>query len=368
MSDTQSQENVIDSNSSTASPGELLSRQREQLGIPLADAARALNLRPAVVGGLEQDNYQEIPVAAYRRGYLRAYAKYLGMDDRLVLEAYQARNGSIDTERKVSPVSTARPPSRMGAWLFKLMTLLVIAGLIAVTVMWWQSRGGNEPPGFGSTSTEDTANTSTAPADEPAEVAQEPAPTDSSFTSGDESATQPSNATNGTPDATTAQGEVDAIAGLDEPAPTTDRSTAGNTAANGTESASTEQASTEQAGSEQASSERVSNEQADAEQASTDQASNAESEQSVATEQSASANVLALTFNEQSWTEIFDATNQRVFVGLQSPGTSATVEGEPPFRLTVGNATGVELRYLGEEVDLPARAGANNVARFTLGE
>ena len=79
-------------------------------------------------------------------------------------------------------------------------------------------------------------------------------------------------------------------------------------------------------------------------------------------------NQLALTFNEQSWTEIIDADNQRVLVGLQEPGTSANVEGQPPFRLTVGNVTGVELRYQGEEVDLTSRAGANNVARFTLGE
>ncbi|CAN0602973.1 unnamed protein product, partial [Ectocarpus sp. 12 AP-2014] len=198
MSDTQSQENAINSTSTTvhtsASPGELLLRQREQLGVPLADAARALNLRPAVISGLERDDYQEIPVAAYRRGYLRAYAKYLGMDDHLVLDAYQARNGMVDTERKVTPVSTvSRPPSRIGAWLFKLVTLLVIVGLIAVTVMWWQSRGGNEPPGFGSTSTEETAN---APAQPVTEAPEEEGNAGSSFTSADESVTLPSDATN----------------------------------------------------------------------------------------------------------------------------------------------------------------------------
>ena len=347
MSDTQSQENVIDSPSTSASPGELLARQREQLGIPLADAARALNLRPAVVGGLEQDDYQEIPVAAYRRGYLRSYAKYLGMDDRLVLEAYQARSGGTDTERKVTPVSTARPPSRIGAWLFKLVTLLVIVGLIAVTVMWWQSRGGNEPPGFGSPATEETAPVPAEPASEPAETE---ASTGTGFTSGDESATLPSNATNVTPSPTaeqdqapSAQDDADAIAGLDQPILDSD---------SGADAASDELSSTGQNDSDQSATEQDS----------------AESEQTAAAEQTANTNVLELTFNEQSWTEIFDATNQRVFVGLQTPGTSTTGEGEPPFRLTVGNATGVELRYQGEEVDLPARAGANNVARFTLGE
>ncbi|EHA13740.1 RodZ domain-containing protein [Halomonas sp. HAL1] len=352
MSDTQSQENIIDSPNTTgsASPGELLARQREQLGIPLTDAARALNLRPAVVEGLEQDDYQEIPVAAYRRGYLRSYARYLGMDDRLVLEAYQARSGGTDTERKVTPVSTARPPSRVGAWLFKLVTLLVIVGLIAVTVMWWQSRGGNEPPGFGSTSTEETAPGSAEPAGEPADAEES---SDSSFTSGDESASLQSDAARVTPtvsqdQAPSAQDDADAIAGLDEPLQDSD-----NSAANENDELST----TAETDSEETSSEESSTEQ-----------NGADSEQTAAAEPATNANVLELTFNEQSWTEIFDATNQRVFVGLQTPGTSTSVEGEPPFRLTVGNATGVELRYQGEEVDLPARAGANNVARFTLGE
>ncbi|MDQ7728046.1 RodZ domain-containing protein [Halomonas sp. SpR8] len=339
MSDTQSQENVIGSPNTTATPGELLSHQREQLGVPLTDAARALNLRPAVVAGLEQDNYQEIPVAAYRRGYLRAYAKYLGMDDRLVLEAYQAHNGTTDTERKVSMVSTAKPPSRVGDWLFKLVTLLVIVGLIAVTVMWWQSRGGNEPPSVGTTSTEDTSREQAEPADENDEAS-------SSFTSGDESAALPSNATNVMPSATEApasgsEENANAVAGLDEPAPESDTNTDENAELSSTERASEEQASEDQ--------------------------SSADGEQT-ATAETTNANILELTFNEQSWTEIFDANNQRVFVGLQTPGTSTSVEGEPPFRLTVGNATGVELRYQGEEVDLLARAGANNVARFTLGE
>ncbi|GEN28009.1 cytoskeleton protein RodZ [Halovibrio variabilis] len=343
MSDTQSQESVINSTSTndpkSASPGELLSRQREQLGIPLADAARALNLRPAVVAGLEQDNYQEIPVAAYRRGYLRSYAKYLGMDDHLVLEAYQVHNNATDVDSKVAPVSFNKPPSRIGAWLFKLVTLLVIAGLIAVTVMWWQSRGGNAPPGFGSSPapeppTQESVNApSEASGADPADTQSPPA--DSRFTSGDDSATRQSDATNVTPSPTAPQDQAassdddaDPIAAFDPPALT---------------------------------------ETDDQPQTPTD-AAESDTQSSPDPEPVTNANTLELTFNEQSWTEIFDATNQRVFVGLQTPGTTATVEGEPPFRLTVGNATGVELRYQGEEVDLSAEAGANNVARFSLGE
>lgn len=313
MSETQ----LHDSVTSTSTAGELLSRQREALGVPIVDAARALNLRTAVVEGLEKDNYEEIPVTAYRRGYLRAYAKYLGLDDKLVLDAYQARHGSSETERKIAPVAVTRPPSKVGAWLFKLVTLLVIVGLIGVTVAWWQSRGGSEPPSMGTSSTleEDAADSATPL---PAEPVVEPTP-------------------------------VVIPPMIDEPQVSMDDEVAGT-------DASTEPASDVA----DASAEPVT----DVAEA---QAPEAPAEDT-APEPVANPNLLELTFNEQSWTEIFDANNQRVFVGLQTPGTTASVEGTPPFRLTIGNATGVELRYQGDTVNLAQRAGANNVARFTLGE
>ncbi|RUR46584.1 RodZ domain-containing protein [Vreelandella populi] len=319
MSDTQFQDSATSSRIN-ASPGELLLRQREQLGVPLGEAARALNLRPAVVEGLEQDRYDEIPVAAYRRGYLRAYARYLGLDDRLVLDSYQERFGAADAERKVAPVSVNRPPSKLGVWLFRLMTVLVIAGLIGVTVMWWQSRGGSEPPSFDESPAMEENNELPPGAQEGAEPAPPTTPALSSEQPGAR-LTQPDE-------------EADA-------AETTESQAA---------PAETEQTATVN------------------DVAALDLAANISGEAAEEPAPAGSTNRLELTFNEQSWTEIFDANNQRVFVGLQTPGTTATVEGEPPFRLTVGNATGVVLRYQGEQVNLVERAGANNVARFTLGE
>lgn len=296
----------------SASPGQLLQHERERQAISLEDAALALHLRPAVVAGLEQDHYAEIPVATYRRGYLRTYAKYLGMDDKPVLEAYRARYGNADTESEIKPVSVTRPPSKLGGILFKLVTLLVIAGLIGVTVTWWQSRGGNTPPGL-----DDTTAAETAP--DTANAPDMPSTSDAPAAS-----TEPRNA--------------------DEPSDTGSSTEANPRATSTAEPKAATLSETALAAATAVA--RAAQERADA----------------------ATANTLALTFNQQSWTEIFDARDQRVFVGLQQPGTEASVEGQPPFRLTVGNATGVELRYQGEIVDLAQHAGANNVARFTLGE
>ena len=321
-----------------ASPGEMLRHEREAQGLDREEVAAALNLRPAVIQGLENDSYEEVPVPAYRRGYLRSYANLLGIEDGPVLQAYKARFGSQENEHRVTPVQVTRPPSRLGAWLFRLVTVLVIAGLIGLTLMWWQSRGGSQPPSPGdsgpvsvdsldgsTTITEDGSSNDTALPPLPEEESDlglvEDAPGDEA--TGDEPPQPPADS-------------------ADEPTPGEDESVADDLASSDSETA-------------------------------TDVAPDTAEEAAAETEQTAEApardaRVLELTFNEQSWTEIFDASNQRIFVGLQEPGTTARVEGEPPFRLTVGNATGVELRWAGESVDLTARAGANNVARFTLGE
>lgn len=325
---------------SPASPGELLRRERENQGLSREEVATALNLRPAVVTGMEEDSYEQVPVATYRRGYLRAYARLLGMDDRPVLQAYADRFGSQENEQRVTPVQVTKPPSRIGAWLFKLVTLLVIAGLIGLTLVWWQSRDGNEPPevdASGPVSVETLDGTTTIEEEPQSEVeeALPPLPEEGIDPLDDET--------------TTPASEVDPIGARalvaqsdSEEAPATEADTASD------EPAATGESATE----EDATQDAVEEDEPEVAEAPS----------------SADRTVLQLTFNEQSWTEIFDASDRRVFVGLQEPGTTATVEGEPPFRMTIGNATGVELSWAGERVDLSARAGANNVARFTLGE
>jgi cytoskeleton protein RodZ len=318
----------------TASPGEQLKRERESQGLSREEIASSLNLRPAVIQGLEEDSYYEVPVAAYRRGYLRSYAGLLGIDEQPVLDAYRAQFGSADVERKVTPVHVTRPPSRLGAWLFRLVSLLVIVGLIGLTLLWWQSRGGNEPPGVSDSgpvsvdsldgSTTVTESPDPAPSDPAPEVSEDidslpPLPDEGS----DLGLVEDSELTSPEVD-TTVDTTIEEILAAREQAEESEQAT--GVVADEPETAQAEPEPAQDPG------------------------------------------VLELTFNEQSWTEIFDATNERVFVGLQEPGTTARVEGEPPFRLTVGNATGVEMRWGGETMNLGPRAGANNVARFTLGE
>lgn len=325
--------------------GDMLQGERERQGLSLEDVALQLNLRPIVVAGLEEDRFDQVPIAAYRRGYVRAYARLLGLDETRVVGAYDAKHGRGDMERKLAPVHTARPPSRVGAWIFRLFTLLVIIGLISLTLLWWQSREGNDIFGGGS---DDSPIAVDRLNDDGAGVsAQAPATDSSAMTPNTDTQlpplpTQQDTPTAGADASTDGDGATDSGAG----------DGTGVSASAETTPPSGDERQAQQVGS-------TANDLV---------ASTAAPADDEATPAAASANTLSLTFNQESWTEIYDANDDRIFSGLQSAGSQASAEGDPPFRLTIGNASGVTLRYRGESVDLSQYTGGNNVARFTLGD
>lgn len=326
-----------------SSPGEMLRHGRQALEISREEVAVALNLRPAVIQGLEDDSYDEVPVTIYRRGYLRSYANLLGMNPEVVLAAYQARNANADhaSDTLARPLQLQKRPSSIGTWLFRLMTLVVIIGLAGLTLMWWQSRGGNQPPAPGTS--EPVAVDSrdgTITIDEPARTQQ--ASSESSTPEDVGPVMEAEEAESATP-------KTD-----DQPSVAADTASETNDAESQAAAASVPRAADDSvATSGQASA----------------AAENQETGQAAASEEAqANANLLKLVFDKESWVQVIDANGKTVFVGLQQAGTDASIEGTPPLNLTIGNANGVEMTWRGDTENVGSRAAAGNVARFTLGE
>jgi len=74
-------------------PGEYLSRERELRGVTVADISEALKMSVGLITALEHDDHETLPHPTYVKGFVRAYAVYLGIDeDDAVLryEAYQS--------------------------------------------------------------------------------------------------------------------------------------------------------------------------------------------------------------------------------------------------------------------------------------
>lgn len=72
-----------------------------------------------------------------------------------------------------------------------------------------------------------------------------------------------------------------------------------------------------------------------------------------------------LHFDESSWVQIRDSSGRIVHSGLNPAGSLVEVSGRPPFYLVVGNAEHVRLAYKGQTIDLKPFT-AINVARLTL--
>ena len=79
--------------------GDELRRQREALGLDLADAAIALRIKPGYLAALEAGRPDQLPGPVYAIGFLRAYADYLGLDGGEMLRRF----------KRESPLLAAKP-------------------------------------------------------------------------------------------------------------------------------------------------------------------------------------------------------------------------------------------------------------------
>ena len=77
------------------SAGDELRRQREALGLDLAEVAAALRIKPAYLAALEAGRPDELPGAVYAIGFIRAYAGYLGLDNREMLRLFKQQSSLL---------------------------------------------------------------------------------------------------------------------------------------------------------------------------------------------------------------------------------------------------------------------------------
>ena len=83
--------------------------------------------------------------------------------------------------------------------------------------------------------------------------------------------------------------------------------------------------------------------------------------------ESGGGGTLRFKFTGESWVEVKDAEGKKIFSQTSPGNTEETVNGSPPFSLTIGNAASVRLFYNDEPVDLILYTNTNGgVARLSL--
>lgn len=113
--------------------GEYLRQEREKKNITLEQVASATKVNIRLLQALEADHFSELPAMPFVRGFVTAYARYIGLDSNEVLTRYQNYLSAKGSERKGSHVSTQEVLlERKEGERTKTMLWLVMGGFIVV--------------------------------------------------------------------------------------------------------------------------------------------------------------------------------------------------------------------------------------------
>ena len=75
---------------------------------------------------------------------------------------------------------------------------------------------------------------------------------------------------------------------------------------------------------------------------------------------------LTLSYSGECWTEVTDATGQRLFYNLGTDGRSVTISGTEPLRVLLGNSTNVSIQVNGLDYSIPTASRRGNTARLSI--
>lgn len=121
--------------------GSSLHDARVRRGLEISEAQAATRIRMRYLSALEEERFDLLPGDAYAKGFLRAYAEFLGLDGQRYVDEFNARFAEADE----SQVIVARPARPLrGQSLERLVRWPVVAGAAVATalaVLAWQLGG-----------------------------------------------------------------------------------------------------------------------------------------------------------------------------------------------------------------------------------
>jgi cytoskeleton protein RodZ len=68
--------------------GEKLRQAREERGISISEVAEQTRISPMYLESIENDNYKPLPGGIFNKGFVKAYSKYVGLDEHEALQDY----------------------------------------------------------------------------------------------------------------------------------------------------------------------------------------------------------------------------------------------------------------------------------------
>ena len=106
--------------------GNTLSRARRARAITLEDVERDTHVSRRYLQALENEDFTIFPAPVYARGFLRTYARYLGLNPEELLRVFPSEELTLD----LTPLPTvARPPEQL------INVNWLVAGIVAIFLL-----------------------------------------------------------------------------------------------------------------------------------------------------------------------------------------------------------------------------------------
>jgi len=316
----------------TLSLGQALAAERERQGLSRAEVGQRLHMSAWQIEALEAGDYARLPQGTFLRGFVRNYAKVLGLEAESMLSRLAEAAPSGPAPRIVVPSQNIRfDPlgERLSNPYVRAGGLAVFFIALGFAVMYWWLFVKPAPPALAKKDMPTAQNIAAAPVPAPDPVVNSPAPTELA---------RPE-----------AQAEPPKVDTPKVEAPKVEPKKVEASKAAPTKVESSRPASTVAKGEPpKADAPRL-------EPAKTD----------VPRLASPNDHTVRLRFRGESWVEIRDRNGRVLLSRINAPGSEAEVSGRPPFAIVIGNAPDVQLTYDDREFPLEPHTRVA-VARFTL--
>ncbi|MBC3475351.1 RodZ domain-containing protein [Pseudomonas taiwanensis] len=338
---------------SRQNPGELLRQARENREWSQAEVARKLNLTVTSLNHLETGAFDKLPGHTFARGYIRAYAKLMDMDQAPLVEAFDQFTGTHAKGSEVHSLGRIEEPVRLSHNILRGVSLLLLLAVVGGSFLWWQDQGSLRGKDLAKIALEHVevesadGTTQIHPLDEPEDQAvtageqAESAPLPLEQPAAEEPAQAASEPANPAVAATAPSAQAPVVAPAPAAAPVQQApATAVVPAPVAPVVPATPAAPV---------------------------ASAPATPVATPAEVAAGSAKVAIQFTADCWTQVTDGNGKVLFSAIKHKGDSLELTGKPPFAVRLGFARGAQVSYNGQAVDV-APFTSGETARLKLGQ
>ncbi|WJD63600.1 RodZ domain-containing protein [Pseudomonas kurunegalensis] len=329
-------------------PGELLRLAREKRDWSQAEVARKLNLTVSSLNHVETGAFDKLPGHTFARGYIRAYAKLMELDQAALVEAFDRYTGTHAKGSEVHSLGRIEEPVRLSHNILRGVSLLLLVAVVGGGFVWWQDQGSLRGKDLAKIALEHVEVES---ADGTTQIHPLDEPEDQAVSAGQQPESAP---------LALEQGAAEQPAAAAEQAPASPAPTL----------AAVPAPTPAQPAPAQPAPAAVATPVAPATPAPAAAAPAVPAPAVAATEPAAvpagSAKV-AIQFTADCWTQVSDGNGKVLFSAIKRKGDNLELTGKPPFAVRLGFARGAQVSYNGQAVDV-APFTSGETARLKLGQ